>query len=116
MPTLDRAIEAGGEGPPGLSPDDPRGGKPPFIVLLEPVETGGEASCPRFVGLMAEYGEPLSGPWYFVIPDHSLPPTETGDIGSFRSFIVGDAQMCCAFSRNVRSCAAILDLSTAIEL
>jgi hypothetical protein len=85
VPTLDRAIEAGGEGPPGLSPDDPLGGNP-FIVPFEPLEMGGEASCPRLLG---EYGESLSRPfWYFEIPDHSLSPTETGDKGPFRPFIV----------------------------
>jgi len=42
---LDRAIELGGEGPPGLPAEDPLGGNPPpFIVPFEPLDIGGEAS------------------------------------------------------------------------
>lgn len=52
VPTLDLAIDAGGDGPPGLPPDIPLGGKlPPFIAPFEPLEIGGEASCPRLFGL-----------------------------------------------------------------
>jgi hypothetical protein len=51
VPTLERAIEAGGEGPPGLPDEDPLGGNPPFIVPVEPLDIGGEASCPRLLGL-----------------------------------------------------------------
>lgn len=87
LTTLDRAIDAGGEGPPGLAPLDPLGGKPPpFITPLEPLDIGGEASCPRFIGF-GEYGESVSRLWYLDMPDHSLPPTETGDNGPLRPFI-----------------------------
>lgn len=85
LTTLDRAIDAGGEGPPGL-PEDPLGGKPPFMTPLDALDIGGEASCPRFMGL-GEYGESESRVWYLDMPDHSLPPTETGDKGPLRPFI-----------------------------
>ena len=94
VPTLDLAIELGGDGPPGLPADDPLGGNPPpFIVPFEPLETGGEASCPRLFGF-GKYGESLSRVWYFEIPDHSLSPTETGDKGPFRPFIVDAVEIC----------------------
>ena len=88
LTTLDLAMDAGGEGPPGL-PVDPRGGKPPFITPLDALDIGGEASCPRFIGL-GEYGESVSRFWYLDIPDHSLPPTETGDKGPLRPLIAVD--------------------------
>lgn len=48
---LDRAIELGGDGaPPGLPPEEPLGGKPPPFMVLEPLDMGGEASCPRLFG------------------------------------------------------------------
>lgn len=45
VPTLDLAMDDGGEGPPGLPVEDPLGGNTaPFMILLEPLEIGGEAS------------------------------------------------------------------------
>lgn len=80
---LDRAIEAGGEGPPGFPPAEaPRGGKPPFMAMLfEPLDMGGEMSWPRLLGFV-EYGS-CSLFWYFDIPDQSPPPMDSGDIGPF---------------------------------
>lgn len=61
---------------------------------------GGEASCPRLLFAAGEYGRYwdslFSVPAYLLIPDHSLPPTETGDSGPLRPFIV------VAFVRNDR--------------
>lgn len=92
VPTLERAIELGGEGaPPGLPADEPLGGNPPFIVLFDPLDIGGEANCPREFGLK---GESVSSVWYLEIPDHSLSPTETGDMGPFRPFIVEAGEIC----------------------
>jgi hypothetical protein len=52
VPTLDLAIDAGGEGPPPLATEEPRGGNMvAFIMPFELLEMGGEASCPRLVGL-----------------------------------------------------------------
>ena len=86
--TLDLAIDAGGDGPPGL-PDEPRGGKlPPFKTPFEPLDMGGEASWPRLELGLGEYGESVSRVWYLDMPDHSLPWTETGDKGPFRPFMV----------------------------
>jgi len=86
-------MEAGGEGPLGLSPGA-LGNPPPFIIPFEPLDTGGDISCPRGFG---EYGELSSSPWYFEIPDHSLPPPiDTGDRGPGPGlrFIV-ELSLCC---------------------
>jgi hypothetical protein len=48
---LDLAIDAGGEGPPGLATDEPRGGNMVAFMPVELLEMGGEASCPRLDGL-----------------------------------------------------------------
>jgi hypothetical protein len=73
------------------------------MVLLEPVDMGGEASWPRLLGLAAAKGPSLSPDWYLEIPDHSLPPTETGDKGPFRPFIVETEEVCFGSGVPVRS-------------
>lgn len=88
---LDRATELGGDGaPPGLPPGEPLGGKPFMLLPLEPLDIGGEASWPRLFGP----GEYVESFWYFEIPLHSLPPTETGDKGPLRPFIVDAVEIC----------------------
>ncbi len=84
---LERAIDAGGEGTFPFWLSGPLGGKPPpFIIPLEPLETGGVIRFPRLFG---EYGGFSSSPWYLEMPDHSLPPPiETGDKGPGLRFIV----------------------------
>ena len=76
VPLLDRAIEAGGDGPPVLL--GPKG--KPFMLMfpLEPPEFGGEARFPRGDGK-----GPSSTDWYLET-DHSLPPKEIGDSGALR--------------------------------
>jgi len=75
-------MEGGGDGaPPALLGP---GGKPPFIAVADPAESGGVMSCPRVL----EYDASLSMGGY----DHSLPPRDTGDSGAFRPFMVFDAQ------------------------
>lgn len=85
-------MDAGGEGPLGISPG-PLGKPPPLIVPpLEPLDTGGDINCPR---LFEGYCEFSSSPWYFEIPDHSLPPPiDTGDNGPALRFIVGLSLYC----------------------
>lgn len=60
MPTLDLAMELGGEGLPGL-PLGPRGmplgGGGPFMTFNDPLETGGVAVADRLYGDAAPYGE-----------------------------------------------------------
>jgi hypothetical protein len=102
-------MEAGGEGPLGLSPGA-LGNPPPFIVPFEPLDTGGDISCPRGFG---EYGGLSSSPWYFEIPDHSLaPPIDTGDRGPGTGlrFIV-ELPFCCR-SQALRYHAIAVDQST----
>lgn len=73
VPLLDRAIEAGGDGPPVLL--GPVG--KPFMLIFPfgPAVTGEEATLRRF----EEWGV-SSVNWYFET-DHSLPPREIGDKG-----------------------------------
>lgn len=95
-PLLERAIELGGEGLPGASlglrfmPF----GRPPSTLLRFP-DTGGVASAPRFVMMDGEYiGSAVLSDWYFEMPDHSLPATDTGDRVPDRPFMMkwGESQ------------------------
>lgn len=92
---LERATDGGGEGPPTLL--GPAGN--PFMFPFPAAESGGEMR-PR---LLLLYGSPLAGFGYLEVPNHSVPPTETGESGAFRVFMVWvggwarnvQAQVCC---------------------
>lgn len=78
MPLLERAMEAGGEGPPVLLGPGALAKPLMLMLLLEPPEFGGEARLDRPLGK-----GPSSAAWYFET-ENSLPTTETGDSGALR--------------------------------
>lgn len=92
MPSLDRAAtELGGEGFPGSV--GRRGGPfgiPPFEPIGPggPPEVGGVARLPRPDEVGENGGSDLGLPaWYWLMPDHSLPSAETGDMVPLRPFM-----------------------------